>query len=301
MKKTITALFIGIVIIGLLGYAVVRRFVEQNQPGQDSGRMQVTASFYPLAHLAQVVGKENVEVTNLTPPGSEPHDFDPSPRDIVQLHNSKVFLYNGVGLESWASRVILELEQKGVRIVEASEGLELLGDDPHVWLDPVLMQQEVNMIASTFVVADAVHAPQYMANARAYAQELEQLDADFVQGLKTCKRKDIVTSHAAFGYLAKRYGLNMVALSGLSPDAEPAPSKLAEVSRFVRERGVTHIFFETLVSPKLAQVIAQETGAHTISFNPLEGLTSEEVVQGKTYISVQRENLQALRIALDCL
>lgn len=301
MKKRIGVLAIFVGIMALLGYAIIHRFVEQNKPSVDTGRMQVATSFYPLAHIAGQIGKEYVDVVNLTPAGSEPHDFDPSPRDIATLQNSKVFIYNGVGLESWAGRVVPELEQKGVHVIEASKGLDVMGNDPHVWLDPVLVQEEVNSIASAFVVADPARATQYMANARAYTQELEHLDADFVAGLTTCKRKDIVTSHAAFGYLAKRYGLNMVAIAGLSPDAEPSPSRLAEISRFVRSNGATHIFFESLVSPKLAETIARETGAQAISLNPLEGLTDEEILSGKTYISVQRENLDALRTALGCI
>jgi zinc transport system substrate-binding protein len=317
MKKQIIGWVGSIVIIVVVGYAIAHRIEQQNKGVADTDRMQVVASFYPLAHLAQEIGKERVEVLNLTPPGSEPHDFDPSPRDIATLQNSKVFIYNGAGLEPWVERIIPELEQKGVRIVEASQGLDLLAAashedegkqegekesfDPHIWLDPVLMKAEVNTIASVFVAVDPTGAPEYMANARAYTEELEKLDAEFVEGLKQCKRHDIVTSHAAFAYLANRYGLHMISISGLSPEEEPSPARLGEVARFVQEKGVTHIFFETLVSPKLAETLARETGAQTISFNPLEGLSGEEISQGKNYLTVQRENLQALRTALDCL
>lgn len=325
MKK---GLFVWIAIIAgisLLGYGISYRFIQQNREVVDTGRMQVVASFYPLAHIAEQVGKEFVSVLNLTPAGSEPHDFDPSPRDVGTLQGSRVFVYNGAGLEPWVTRLVPELEEKGVMLVEASKELPLIaGDaheheeeheedeheegesegeffDPHVWLDPVLFSQEVNAVASAFVVADPLHASEYMGNARVYTQELEGLHQEFTQGLASCKRRDIVTSHAAFGYLAARYNITMVPISGISPDEEPTPARLAEISDLMQERGITHIFFESLVSPKLAETISTETGAQAISLNPLEGLTDEDISNGKTYITVQRENLEALRVALDCL
>lgn len=301
MKKQIIVWVVVAGSILFLGYGIIFRFVAQNQSATNTNRMQVTASFYPLAHIAEQIGGEYVSVLNLTPPGSEPHDFDPSPKDIATLQASNIFIYNGAGLEPWAASVIPELQEKGVQVVEASKELELIGSDPHVWLDPVLVQEEVNSIASAFVALDPAHAPAYMASAQAYTKELQSLHREFTEGLKTCKRRDIVTSHAALAYLAKRYILNMTPISGISPEEEPAPSRLAEIAKFVQANGVTHIFFETLLSPKLAETIASETGAQTIAFNPLEGLSDEEIAQGKTYISVQRENLQALRTALDCI
>lgn len=319
MKNNALGLIVGVALVLVLGYAIIDRLTGDGSFLGTDHRMQVVASFYPLAHIAEQIGKDNVRVLNLTPAGSEPHDFDPSPRDVATLQRSSVFLYNGAGLESWVTKLIPDLEKKRVRIVEATNGLDLLpgiaddheeghdqeheghGHDPHVWLDPILLQAQVNMIAQVFADADSSHADSYKKNAESYAQELQGLDVEFAKGLAQCKRRDIVTSHAAFAYLAKRYGLNMVPIAGLSPEEEPSPARLGEISKFVKSNGVTHIFFETLVSPKLAETIAKETGAQTIAFNPLEGLSDEEIAQGKTYITVQRENLQALRTALDCI
>lgn len=301
MNKNIF-MWIGIVgIVGLLAYGVSVRFNQQNQPVSESSRKQIVASFYPLAYMAERIGGEYVDVLNLTPAGSEPHDFDPSPRDIAALQNAQVFIYNGVGLEARAPRVISELTKNGVRVIDASGGLELIINDPHVWLDPILVKQQVKNVANIFAEVDSEHGAVYQRNADVYIQELEKLHQDFTAGLSSCKRSDIVTSHAAFAYLAKRYNLSVISIAGLSPDSEPSPSRLAEISRFVRLKGVTHIFFEILVSPKIAETIAKETGAQALSLNPLEGLTDEEILQGKNYISVQRENLQALKIALDCI
>ncbi len=305
----------AIVVIGVLGYAVVYRFGQENQPGSDTQRLQVVASFYPLAHIAEQVGQEFVEVVNLTPAGAEPHDFDPSPKDIASLQRANVFIYNGGGFEPWVSRIAPELEQRGVRLVEATQGLDLLAQaedheeeeeqeesaDPHVWLDPVLVRDQVRLVASAFAAADALHAEKYLEHERTYMQQLDALHQDFTVGLSTCALRDIVVSHSAFSYLATRYDLNMIPIIGFSPNAEPSPARLAEIARLVRDKGITHIFFEALISPKIAETIAQETGAQTLSLNPLEGLTEQEIRSGKDYISVQRENLRALRIALDCV
>ncbi|MEK7499792.1 MAG: zinc ABC transporter substrate-binding protein [Patescibacteria group bacterium] len=301
MKKNIL-FWVGIIVaVGLFLYGVSHRFQQQNKPEVPSAHLQVVASFYPLAHIAEQIGKEHVNVLNLTPAGSEPHDFDPSPRDIADLQNSDVFIYNGAGFEPWANRVIAELESKGVRVIDASSSLEIMNDDPHVWLDPILVREQAQHIADLFAETDSAHAAYYAENAREFSTQLDMLHDEFVRGLAQCERRDIVTAHAAFGYLAKRYNLNMISIGGISPDAEVSPARLAEISDLVREKGITHIFFETLVSPKIAETIAQETSVQVLALNPIEGLTDEEIVQGKNYISIQRDNLQALRTALDCI
>jgi zinc transport system substrate-binding protein len=298
-------LFILVAILIISSYfALSSRF--STPTSQSKSKLKLTASFYPLAEFAHRVGQEHVEVLNLTAPGAEPHDFDPSPQDFVQLENSQVFVYNGAGLEIWLDKLSPEIKQK-VIMVNASEGVSLLPGseedqklDPHVWLDPVSASQEVTNITEALSSADPSHKDFYQKNATDYLKQLSDLDAQFRTGLAECQSRNIVTSHNAFQYLAQRYNLNVLSLSGLSPDEEPTPKKLAEVVEFVKQHQVKYIFFETLVSPKLSETIAQETGAKTIAFNPLEGLTEDEIAQGKNYISVQRDNLVALRTALEC-
>jgi zinc transport system substrate-binding protein len=164
----------------------------------------------------------------------------------------------------------------------------------------VLAGKQADNIAAGMAKADPNNAEAYKANAAEYKRKLLVLDGDFRTGLAQCARRDIVTSHQAFAYLGGRYGLEVKPISGISPDEEPSPQKLAEVAQFVRVNRVKFIFFETLASPKLSETIARETGAKTIVFNPLEGLSDAEMAQGKNYLSVQRENLENLRIALDC-
>ena len=267
--------------------------------------MLVVASFYPLADFAQHVGGDFVTVQNITPAGTEPHDFEPTPQNVVALHQAKVFIYNGAGLEIWSDKVLSQLPD--TVIVKASDGISLSASsenashfDPHVWMNPVLAQKEIENIKNGFIKADPKHRKEYEANALRFESELSNLDHSFQTLLAYCEQKTIVTSHDAFEYLTKQYGLTVESLSGLSPDSEPSPKKLAEIADFVKKHSIKYIFFETLVSPQLSETIAHETGAQTIAFNPLEGLSDKEISEGKDYMSIQKENLHSLQIALAC-
>ncbi len=282
--------------------------LSRQKPDADE-KLTVVASFYPMAEFAHQVGGDHVRVTTLVKPGIEPHDYEPSPRDVANLYKAKVLVYNGAGLEKWIGKLAPDLTGHGVTLVETSQGLQLqtapAGDsraatDPHIWLDPVLAIQQVKRIQTALSKADPTHSKAYAQNATRYIQELQALDTDFRTGLAHCERHDIVTSHRAFGYLAAQYNLQVVNIAGLSPDDEPSPQDLATVADFVREHDVHYIFFETLVSPKLAQTIAAETGVQTMVFNPLEGLTQQQIDRGMSYTAVQKDNLQALRTALHC-
>ncbi len=276
-----------------------------------SSKLQVVASFYPMAEFARQIGGNNIQVTQLVKPGTEPHDYDPSPQDIAAVYKANVLVYNGAGLERWADKIQSEVRSRHIVAVRASDGIQLKTadpsdidnqspTDPHVWMDPMLAIKEVSAIKNGLIAADPTHQATYTVNAERYTKQLQILDADFHSGLTTCQSHNIVTSHQAFGYLAAEYGLQATGIAGLSPDSEPSPEKLAQITDFVTQHHVGYIFFETLVSPKLAQTIARETQAQTIAFNPLEGLTDDEIAQGKNYISVQKDNLRALRTALHC-
>ncbi|TAK31212.1 MAG: ABC transporter substrate-binding protein [Chloroflexota bacterium] len=317
MRTKLAFLLLGVAVIALLSYALGCA-AFRNAPGSATtdGTIQVIATFYPLAEFARQVGQEKVTVRNLTPAGAEPHDFDPSPRDMAALQKSKVFIYNGAGFEPWVDKVLKDLPTQTVVVVDSSEGIRLLDKssveegqeqtgigssfDPHFWLDPVLAKQQVENIKAGLIKADPANGAFYEANASAYSAKLDELDGQYRDGLAGCKRRDIVASHNAFQYLAKRYDLNVVAISGLSPDQEPSPRKLGEIVQFARANDVKYIFFETLVSPRLAETIANEIGAKTLVFNPIEGLTDEEQAVGEDYLSIQRENLENLKTALEC-
>jgi zinc transport system substrate-binding protein len=285
--------------------AAVGLYRAQKPPTNESGQLRVTASFYPLAYFAQEIGGENLAVINLTPSGAEPHDFEPGTRDVAAIENSRLLLINGAGFESWAQRLQGQLSNREVLILPVAEGLaKPEGDtariDPHVWLDPVLAQEEVQRIAAALIEIDPANRQEYEANASDLRERLADLDQEFRAGLAQCRQANIVTSHAAFGHLAARYGLKQISAAGLLPEAEPTPQDLAAVVDFVRENQVKYIFFETLLSPRLSETIARETGAQTLALNPLEGLSEEQQAAGENYFTIQRDNLENLRVALDC-
>jgi zinc transport system substrate-binding protein len=253
----------------------------------------VVAAFYPLAYAADQIGKD-VQVENLTPPGTEPHDIELTPKETAEIQQADVVIYLSHGFQPAVEQAVQNAEGT---TLDALDGIELrngVGDeageaDPHVWLDPVLFAGVVKRIG------DVLDQP-----AAAFVQRLNVLDGQFRRGLAQCKQRTFVTSHAAFAYLAQRYGLHMLAITGVDPESEPSPKAVANLAKLVEEKHITTVFFETLVSPKLAQTVAREAGAKTAVLDPIEGLTDSETKAGASYFSVMRQNLANLRAALGC-
>ena len=252
----------------------------------------MVAGFYPLAFAAERLGGSRVDVTHLTPPGAEPHDVELSPQDVERVRSADLVLYLGGGFQPALEEAV---DGADGRVVDLLGGLRLVDDggdvDPHVWLDPQRYER---------IVARIGRELRARAPARALEEDIRRLDREYRRGLASCGRREIVTSHAAFGYLAARYELEQLAVTGLAPEAEPTPGELERTVDEVRESGATTIFFEPLVSPRLAETVARETGAKTAVLNPLEGLTEDELAAGEDYLSVMRANLAALREALGC-
>ena len=242
--------------------------------------------------------------------GAEPHDWEPSPQDLTRIRDARLFVYNGAGLDPWAAKLLTDPAIKSTPSVQATQGIALqpspaAGDgrgvpDPHVWLDPVLAQSMVETIRAAMATADPEHATIYAENAARFRARLEALHEAYQAGLAHCSRREVVASHAAFGYLARRYGLTLIPVMGLAPDSEPTPAQLAAVVRFARDKKVKYIFFETLVGPRLAETLAREIGAGTLAFNPIEGVSRDEQATGRDYVALMEENLKNLRVALDC-
>lgn len=296
-------------VLGLLLVAGITFLAKGNLSKQStSNKLQVTASFYPMYFFASQIGGNKVDVYNITPASAEPHDYEPTTQDIARISRSDMVVLNGGKLEAWGDKIKDQLKGTNVLIVTAGQGLadrELNEggkniQDPHVWQNPLLAKKQVSVIEKGFEKIDPKDAPYFQANAKKLEGELDQLDTEFKQGLSSCQKKDFVTSHAAFGYLAAQYGINQVAISGVSPDEEPSSQKLAEITDLVKKQDIKIIFFESLVSPKLSQTIAQETGAQTMVLDPIEGLTQEDLNSGKNYLTVMRDNLSALQAALQC-
>jgi zinc transport system substrate-binding protein len=281
-----------------------------SQPGGDG--LSIVAGFYPLQFVAERVGGDRVRVANLTQPGAEPHDLELSPRQVGELTEASLVLY----LHGFQPAVDEAVEQAGataldvaglVPLIEAAAGhgdadegeepAEEGATDPHVWLDPTRLATIADAVSARLAALDPEGAAGYRERSEALRGELATLDGEFADGLRECERREIVVSHAAFGYLADRYDLHQIPITGISPDTEPTPGELAAAAEEAREVGATTIFFETLVSPAVAEAVADAIGAGTAVLDPIEGL---EPGAGGDYVSVMRTNLANLRPALGC-
>jgi zinc transport system substrate-binding protein len=269
----------------------------------NTGKLKIVTSFYPMYDFTMKIGGDRVETQNLAPSGVEPHEWEPSAADIVKVGQADIFIYNGMGMESWAEKVLASAQNKNLTAVTASDGISAQdgggASDPHVWLNPAYAKTELQNIKNALSKADPKNAEYYTANFEKYASELDKLNGEYRQTLSSCSKKDIVVAHAAFGCLCSAYGLNQVAIEGLMAESEPDALRMAEIVDFVRKNGVKVIFSEELISPKVAQAIAAETGAVNDILNPLEGLSDKELAAGADYFSVMRQNLKALKNALE--
>ncbi|WP_416984998.1 metal ABC transporter substrate-binding protein [Streptomyces sp. T028] len=281
----------------------------------NTDRFDVVASFYPMAFLAEEIGGDHVHVTSLTQPGQEPHDLEISAKQTAQLQESDAVLYlknlqpsvdDAVAQSEIKTKIdaasLTSLEKHGNEVGghaaehDDHEDEESSGLDPHIWLDPVRYAQVAEGVGKAFEKADPDHAADYKANTAALVKELDALNTEFEDGLADTKTKVFVTTHAAFGYLAERYGLTEEAINGLDPESEPSAARVKELEKMAKADGVTTVFYETLVSDKTAKTIASDAGLKTDVLDPIEGITDKS--RGNNYFSVQRANLKALQTAL---
>ena len=284
----------------------------------DGGGLSVVASFYPLEWLSQQVVGDRASVSTLTPPGAEPHEFELTPQDVAAVADADLVVHLATLQPSVDEAVEQQAPDTAFDAGDFAE-LDLLyrpghedghaedehaeddsdgTTDPHFWHDPMRMAAVGDALAERLGRLDEAGTAEYRANAHELRTRLEALDADFRAGLATCATRDVVTSHSAFGYLAEAFELHQVGISGLAPDEEPAPSALTDATEFVRAHGVRTIYFETLVSPAVAETVARETGAGTRQLDPIEGLTDRS--QGADYLELMRANLASLRAGQQC-
>ncbi len=287
-----------IICIGFGIYFLVQRTDDLHTAS--SSRLRVVASFYPLAEFSRQIGGNLVEVQTVVPAGMEPHDYEPTPKEIGSMYDADIVVYHGSGIDAWADKIRFDLEKNKVSVLRTMDFFPLYEKDPHIWLDPVLIQKEVEILSDAFVKLDAQNASLYRKNTRAYIQKLKALDRDYASLLGACKKQKVIVSHDAFGYLSRRYNLDFLSITGLSPEQEPSLRRLADLTKMIRENKIRVVFFETLVTPKFAETLARETGTKTSVLNPLEGLTSEEMAAGKNYLSVMRDNLHNLLSGYGC-
>ena len=280
-------------------------------PGAEQrGRLRILAAFYPFQFVAERVAGDHAAVSSLTAPGAEPHDLELTPRQVASIAQADLVIYERTFQPAVDEAVtqagrdpqnvvdistVVPLEDHGLP-AEGASGRHAL--DPHVWLDPIRLASIVDAVADRLAAIDTANAADYRTRAANLQALLRDLDGSYRTGLANCRRTAFITTHTAFGYLAERYGLIQIGISGLSPDAEPSPARIAEVQREARARGITTIFYETLVSPAVAKSIASDLHLNVDVLDPIEGIVATS--RGTDYLSVMAANLTALRKANDC-
>ena len=276
--------------------------------GPRSGEHTVVASFYPLYFIAEDVAGRYNDIVDLTPPGVEPHEYELTVRQVAQIDLAKVGFYEGGVAPSVDQAMTNDSPDHALDVTSvvhlaapaAGSGIESTSDqkDPHFWQDPTLMADATHAFAETMAEADPAHAAYYRQRALRLTRQLVDLDADYRRTLRSCRIDTVVVSHDAFEYLARRYGVDVVPIAGLEPDAEPSLQRLHDLSTLIRARGVTTVFFETLASPALARSLAGDLGIRTAVLDPIEGLSADQ--PHATYLTLMRQNLAALAKAGDC-
>jgi len=275
-----------------------------NSTDANHSRLKIVASFYPIYEFVKMVGGNNVNITTLIPIGVEPHNFEPTIQQIQNAESADLIIYNGAGLEKWIDKI--DSKSK----VDASQGLNFLKGndsesagtyDPHVWLDPVLAEKEVENIRDALVKVDPANSQYYQSNANKFIAELNNLDNKIKTELTTCDKKDFIAFHNAFTYFANRYGLNQHSILGVTPEGEILPQRLQEVIQTARDLGLNIIYSEDLVDPRSAEVIAQEIpNGKVLILSPIEGINADEQKAGIGYLDKMNEDIDNLKIGLQC-
>jgi zinc transport system substrate-binding protein len=293
---------------------------DPEAPG--SGKIVVVTTLFPLYDFARNVAGDKASVSLLLPPGTEPHSFEPRPKDIARINNADLFIYTGPFMEPWAGRVLNGIDRSHTIAVDASSGITLQapksaghdhghGDkdhnsgqhryDPHIWLDFVNAQKMVDTIAQALSRKDPAHATLFSENAAAYKAKLADLDRRYKERLDRCATKAFVHGgHYAFGYLANRYGLVYISAYEGSPNAEPTPRRLAYLKGAIQKNDLKSLFYEELITPRIAETLSRETGASLLKLHGAHNISRDDLERGVTFISLMEENLNNLGAGLNC-
>ncbi|MBU5294742.1 zinc ABC transporter substrate-binding protein [Anaerosalibacter bizertensis] len=296
MKKYISIVLI-IAISLLVGCA------NDNTTKKDTdGKLVVYTSFYPQYYLAKEIGKDKIDIHSIVPNGVEPHDFEPSMKQIKEVQNANIVVYNGADMEHWMDKLLETIDKKEVDIINSSEFVELVKlegrPDPHIWLDPLNMDKIGLEIKNSLVKMDEKNQEFYEKNYAELSSKLQKLNEEYEAVLKDKKRDTILVSHSAFIYITEKYDIEQISVTGISPEEEPSPKVISELIDIAKTKELEYIFLETLASPKTADIIAEEAKLEVLTLNPLEGLTKKEENNGEDYISIMEKNLENLKKAL---
>jgi zinc transport system substrate-binding protein len=316
MKK----ILLGLLLLICVTFICACQKKEAQAPAEK--KLTVVTTLFPLYDFARAIAGDRADVTLLLPPGLEPHSFEPKPADVMKVNKTDIFVFTNEYMEPWAKSFINGLPEANVKIVDTSKGVTLLkaapeeegeegehgyhhhhhgGMDPHIWMDFANARIMVDNILAGMVARDPVNREYYTARAAHYKAELTKLDDDYRTGLAGCgKRVFLHGGHYAFGYLAKRYGLQYQAASAVNADAEPTPGKMAELVKLMRATGLKYVYSEELLSPRSAETIAKETGATVLLLHGAHNISRDDMANGVTFISLMKKNLANLRTGLEC-
>ena len=316
MKRIFAVIFAGMLLSALCTSCENKRVDTEK-----AGKLRVITTLFPLYDFTRSIGGDKVDVVLLLPPGMESHSFEPKPDDIVRINKADLFVYTNRFMEPWASDIIAGLDTGKTMVVDASRGARLLksgrsdthdhgetdghdhgeGMDPHLWLDFANAKIMVDNILAGLVTRDPAHRDFYTANAAGFKAKLTDLDERFRKGLAVCdKRIFLHGGHFAFGYLANRYGLRYESAYAVTADAEPSPAKIAALIMKIRSNGLRYIYTEELVEPRIADTIARETGATILKLHGAHNIGRDDLAAGVTFLSLMEQNLENLRLGLQC-
>ncbi|MEW6116521.1 MAG: zinc ABC transporter substrate-binding protein [Nitrospirota bacterium] len=312
MKAIHRILLVLLLIAGLVAVSCQQK--PEGTRGTEEKRLNAVASLFPLYDFARNIARDRAEITLLLPPGVEPHSFEPKPGDIVRLSKTDMLIYTNEYMEPWIDDILKGVANKDLLVIDSSKGISLIEEteekgrsdehergDPHVWLDFSNAIIMVDNILEGFVKKDPVNTEFYRNNAAAYKAQLKALDEKFEKTLSGCKKKIFINGgHFTFGYLARRYHLKYFSAYGFSPNAEPSPRELAALSAQLKRHGLKHIFYEELITPRVARTIAGETGASLLMLHGAHNISREEFERGTTFLDLMEKNLENLKVGLQC-
>jgi len=308
---------IGLMTLASIVMMLVIGCGNQENTQTETDKLNVVTTFYPMYDFTKKVAGDEAEVTLLLEAGTDTHGYEPSAKEVAAISDADVFVYNSEEMEVWVSSVLESIDTENTVIVNASEGISLLESteedhhdeneeeshhhevDPHIWLDPVLAQEEVTNIKEGLVAADPENKEIYESNATQYNEKLQTLDQEFANAFSDATNRVFVTQHAAFAYLANRYDLEQVSIAGISTEEEPSPAKLAELQDYINANDIHYIYYAETSSSKIAETLANETGTELEILNPIEGITTEDQEKGTDYIQLMKNNLAALQKSIN--
>ncbi|MGD0802944.1 MAG: zinc ABC transporter substrate-binding protein [Candidatus Bathyarchaeia archaeon] len=305
LKVIATISAVAIVAIAISAYALTS--AEQPQPKERG--LTILTTFYPLYDFASNVAGNRANVSILVPETVDVHNFEPTPSDIEKVATADILIINGAGLEPWVPRLLAAIDRPSLIVVDTSQGINLLpvppefqrqGQtiDPHIWLDPTRARQQVENIATALMGADPGNAAYYRSNADTYEAKLDALDAQILSEVSTTKTKYFVTFHEAFAYFASRYNLTQIPIQGPFQE-EPTPSDIQGVVSAIKQYHLRYVGYESLENTAIPQAISGQTNATLILMNPIEGLTPTDLVTGKDYIALMRDDANNITVALN--